>query len=141
MFDILPLLVGFLILTVLIHGTGLTGLAYFSLTQEKVFRSTRPLRIGIIISAVAVYLLLLAAVEIILWGALYLWLGCFENLESSIYFSGVTYATIGYGDLVLPDRWRLLAPVQGLLGILLNGLSTAVFFAIISHIYTARFIK
>ena len=39
--------------------------------------------------------------------------------ESSLYFSGVTYTTLGYGDLVLPKEWRLLGPVQGLTGILI----------------------
>ena len=45
---------------------------------------------------------------------------------------GWGYATIGYGDLVLPKEWRLFAPVEGLTGILMCGLSTAFFFVIVS---------
>jgi len=47
-------------------------------------------------------------------------------------FSGDTDATIGYGDVVLPEEWRLFGPVDGLTGILMCGLSTAFFFVIVS---------
>ena len=60
------------------------------------------------------------------------------DAESSLYFSGVTYATIGYGGLVLPKEWRLFGPVEGLTGILMCGLSTAFLFATLSRMYWAR---
>ena len=54
----------------------------------------------------------------------YLWRGCMPNAEAAFYFSGVTYTTLGYGDVVLAEPWRLLAPVEGLMGVLMCGLST-----------------
>jgi len=48
------------------------------------------------------------------------------------------YTSIGYGDLVLAMPWRLLAPVEGLTSILMCGLSTGLFFAVVSHIHQAR---
>ena len=60
------------------------------------------------------------------------------TLGSSFYFSGVTYATIGYGDLVLPKEWQLFGPLEGLTGILMCGLSTAFFFAVMSKMLRAR---
>ena len=60
------------------------------------------------------------------------------DAESSFDFSGVTYATIGYGDLVLPKEWRLFGPVEGLTGILMCGLSTAFLFATLSRVYRVR---
>ena len=50
----------------------------------------------------------------------------------------VTYTTIGYGDLVLSEPWRMLGPIEGLIGILMCGLSTAIFFAMISRILLPR---
>ena len=47
------------------------------------------------------------------------------------YFSAVTYTTVGYGDLVLPQEWRLVGAVEGLTGILMCGLSTGLFFAVV----------
>ena len=49
----------------------------------------------------------------------------------------VTYTTVGYGDLVLPQEWRLLGPVEGLTGILMCGLSTGFFFAVVSKFFLA----
>jgi hypothetical protein len=60
------------------------------------------------------------------------------DAESSFYFSGVTYTTLGYGDLVLPQEWRLLGPVEGLTGILMCGLSTGFFFAVVSRFLAAK---
>jgi hypothetical protein len=59
-------------------------------------------------------------------------------LSTSFYFSAVTYTTVGYGDLVLPETWRLFAAVEGLTGILMCGWSTGVFFAVVSAMYAGR---
>jgi hypothetical protein len=49
------------------------------------------------------------------------------------YFSGVTYTTVGNGDLSLPKPWRMLAPLEAMTGILVCGLSTGLFFAVVSR--------
>ena len=49
-----------------------------------------------------------------------------------VYFSAVIYTTVGYGDLVLPQEWRLVGAVEGLTGILMCGPSTGLFFAVVS---------
>jgi hypothetical protein len=50
-----------------------------------------------------------------------------------LYFSGVTYTSLGYGDLMLPKPWRLLGPLETLTGILMCGLSTGLFFAVVTR--------
>jgi Ion channel len=81
---------------------------------------------------IAWWLIFIHLLEIAVW-ALFFWLQkCLPDVESSFYFSGVTYATIGYGDLVLLKEWRLFGPVEGLTGILMCGLSTAFFFIVVS---------
>lgn len=79
-------------------------------------------------------LTLLHMLEILIWALFYWASGSMPDAESAVYFSGVTYSTLGYGDLVLPQRWRLLGPVEGLTGILMCGLSTGFFFALMSHL-------
>ncbi|MFM7676188.1 MAG: potassium channel family protein [Synechococcus sp.] len=63
--------------------------------------------------------------DILLWALLYRRLGMFGELETSLYFSGVTFTTLGYGDLTLPACWRLLGVIQALNGVLMVGWSTA----------------
>ena len=55
------------------------------------------------------------------------------DLDSAIYFSAVTYTTTGYGDLVLPEDWRMVGAVEALTGILMCGWSTAFFFTVVSR--------
>jgi hypothetical protein len=83
-------------------------------------------------------LIVIHLVEIAIW-ALFFWRErCLPDLESAFYFAGVSYTTVGYGDLVLPKEWRLLGPVEGLTGILMCGLSTGFFFAVVSKLYAAK---
>jgi hypothetical protein len=87
------------------------------------------------------WLILIHLSEISVWALFYLWRGCMPNIEAAFYFSGVTYTTIGYGDLVLTKPWRMLGPVEGLVGILMFGLSTGYFFIVVSHILQSRYAK
>jgi hypothetical protein len=74
------------------------------------------------------WLILIHLAEISIWGLFYLWRGCLPDAEAAFYFSGVTYTTIGYGDLVLAKPWRLFGPIEGLIGVLMCGLSAGYFF-------------
>jgi hypothetical protein len=84
------------------------------------------------------WLILIHLTEIAVWALFYLWRGCKPNAEAAFYFSGVTYTTIGYGDLVLVKPWRLLGPIEGLMGILMCGLSTGYFFVVVSRAFELR---
>lgn len=60
-----------------------------------------------------------------LWAAVYLFLEVFTTLEEALYFSIVTFATLGYGDIVLDNNWRILSSMTALNGLILVGLNTA----------------
>ena len=78
-------------------------------------------------------LILIHSVEAFIWGLFYFWQGCLPTAEAAFYFSGGTYTTVGAGDLMLPEPWRLFAPLEALTGILMGGLSTGLFFAVVSR--------
>jgi voltage-gated potassium channel Kch len=80
------------------------------------------------------WIIVLHVAEITVWALAYAMLGAMPDLQSGLYFSAVTYTTTGYGDLVLPDRWRLVGAVEALTGILMCGWSTGFFFAVVSRI-------
>ena len=78
-------------------------------------------------------------VQVAFWALLYRSLGAFEDFETAVYFSGVTFTSLGYGDVVLSGRMRLLAPLQAANGLMMFGVTTALFIAAVQHA-TAKWI-
>lgn len=72
--------------------------------------------------------------QMALWAALFRLLGEFDSASAALYFSGVTFATLGYGDVVLSPEWRLLGPLEAANGILMFGVSTAVMTAAVMDV-------
>jgi hypothetical protein len=120
--------------TVAIHSAGLVWLLR-SLTGPPALLPTRFWPMVRLLVLLTWALILVHLGEVAVWALFYLWAGCMPDAESAFYFSGVTYATVGYGDLVLPLSWRMLGPVEGLTGILMCGLSTGFFFAVLARIF------
>jgi hypothetical protein len=118
-------------ITVAIHAAGL-GMVLSHVMHSKERPQARFWPITWLFIRVAWLLLLFHLLEIAVWGFFFWWRNCLPDAESSFYFSAVTYATIGYGDLVLPKEWRMLGPIEGFTGILMFGLSTAFFFIVVS---------
>jgi hypothetical protein len=122
--------------TVTIHAAGLSALLRRTSSHPP---NTRFFAVARLLVWVAWWLVILHLVEISVWALFYWRQNCLPDAESSFYFSGITYTTVGYGDLVLPKEWRLFGAVEGLIGILMCGLSTGLFFAIVSKFIGPRF--
>ena len=123
--------------TVAVHAAGF-GMLLGTVVRRHVAPPARFWPITWMLVRVAWLLIVIHCVEISVWALFYRWQQCLPDAESAFYFSGVTYTTIGYGDLVLPKEWRLLAPLEGLAGILMCGLSAGLFFATVTAIYLPR---
>ncbi len=126
-----------LALTVTIHAAGLSAM-FRSMLLSSALPDMRFWPMTILLVRVGWWLVLLHLAEIVVWGLFYWWQKCLPDAESSFYFSGVTYTTVGYGDLVLPKEWRMVGAVEGLTGILMCGLSTGFFFAVASRMFASR---
>ena len=77
-------------------------------------------------------------IQISLWAATLLGIGETSTFEKALYFSAQNYTALGYGDIVLSERRRLLGPLEAINGLLLFGLSTAVMFAALSRLVSNR---
>jgi hypothetical protein len=77
--------------------------------------------------------------QIALWAVVFLLCGALSGFERAFYFSAQNYTALGYGDvLLLSEEWRLLGPLEAINGLLFFGLSTALLFAIMSHLIANR---
>ena len=77
-------------------------------------------------------------IQIALWAVALLMVGEISTFEKAIYCSAENYTALGYGDIILSERWRLLGPLEAINGLLLFGLSTALMFAVMSHLILSR---
>jgi hypothetical protein len=76
--------------------------------------------------------------QIALWAVALLLCGQISGFETAFYFSAENYTALGYGDISLSEPWRLLGPLEAINGLLFFGLSTAVLFAVMSHLIANR---
>ena len=88
----------------------------------------------LLLAAVMLLTLLGNFAQMIIWALLFLLLGEFDNFQTALYHSGVNFVTLGYGDIVMSERWRLLGPLEGANGILMFGVSTAVMTAAVMDV-------
>jgi voltage-gated potassium channel Kch len=120
--------------TTVVHA-GCTGLLLRVLRAIHVERWV--LRSGgaeaLVIAGVVVLLFVAALVEAAIWALTYLRLGALSTLEEALYFSIVTFTTLGFGDITLSEGTRLLASFEAANGIILFGWSTALVFAFLQR--------
>jgi hypothetical protein len=120
-------------LTVTIHFFGLMALLWMLRKRAHSLHPDAWIRQGAAIMFVVMGLMVMYAIEVWLYAGAYLVIGALPDLESALYFSTVSFTTIGYGDVVLGERWRLVGAIEGANGLLLFGWSTAFLFSVISR--------
>jgi hypothetical protein len=123
----------------LLHVAGVLVMAE-SLLQRRDYleRKGATTRYAILLILLFSGIMFLHITETILWAAFYYTRTLFNDFETSLYFSLTSYSTIGYGDVLLPQRWRLLGAIEGISGVLLCGISTAFVFAVMSALLQMR---
>lgn len=127
-----------LVLSVGIHGFGLFNLSR-ALRQETVVErlsEVTPLSfrggvftLGIVLAMIAVH-----GLEIWLYALLYLAVGALQDLESALFYSTISYTTVGFDDSEISNAWRLMGAFESMVGMILIGWSTAFFFRMLGRI-------
>ncbi len=121
--------------TILIHLIGLLALLRLLQLHTSRVRMAHPLLDqALVIVGAAFGLFFLHAIEIWLYAAFYVLVGEIPSLDNALYFSTSTYATIGYGDVLLSPRWRILGAIEGANGVILLGWSTAFFVSVVQRL-------
>jgi hypothetical protein len=136
MFSKLFIAWGVMALCVVIHATGLSSAVRWLRRRTAAADQFWP---GTwLFIRLAAWIILLHLIEITAWAFLYVRKAAMPDLQSALYFSAVTYTTTGYGDLVLPQEWRLVGAIEALTGILMCGWSTGFFFLVVNRMFQAQ---
>ena len=123
----------------LLHVTGIMVMARFLINRRDFFEEkSATVHDGAVMIIIFFCILLLHLSETAIWALFYHSRGLFRDFESALYFSMTSYTTIGYGDVLLPQHWRLLGTMEGISGLLLSGVSTAFIFAVLNAFFQFR---
>lgn len=117
---------GMILLSVLITASS-------ALILEEMFKVARPWlmrephrpKLVLLLVGVSVWVLGLITVSVWMWAIMFKGVGALHSLEEAVYFSLVSYTTLGFGDVILPKEWRILSGMAGANGFLNFGLLTA----------------
>lgn len=120
-------------LIVTVHVMGLAVLMRALRSHSRLLARLRVLPLTLLVAA-TLGIIAIHTIEIWLYAALYIALGAFAHFEQSLYFSTVTYASIGYGDVLMAPRWRILGAIEGAVGIIMLGWSTAFLVSLLTQL-------
>jgi hypothetical protein len=115
------------------------GLVRFLLPAVRRAAARAPFWGGAAVLGTALAALLATALaQIALWAAAFVLCGEFADFEEAFYHSAVNFTTLGYGDIVMSRRWRLLGPLEAVNGSLMLSLSAAMLFTVLGQVAEAR---
>lgn len=137
MFSNLAMSVLMTVIVVAVHLTGLFTLLFFlrrnahhALGEGK----QGLVRQAILMVCVVLGIFALHTVEIWLYALVYLLVGASPDFQTALYFSATAFSTLGFGDVVLSDDWRLFGSVEGVTGLILIGWSSAFLLSVTSRL-------
>ena len=121
--------------TVLFHIAGLSALlGLMRVHRRRLLTQRARLDQALLLVGAGFGLIVLHTAEVWGYAAVYRGIGAFRDFEEALYFSTVTYSTLGYGDVVLPTAWRIFGAIEAINGLILMGWSTAFFVSVVSRI-------
>jgi len=119
-----------------IHALIMVALVEIARKASTIAPSRPSLRLIAVMIATVSILMASHASEVIVWSLVYASVDAAPPGTDLMYFAFVNYTTLGYGDVLPVERWRLLGPLTAMNGVLLFGWSTAVIFEVMRR--TAR---
>jgi Ion channel len=118
-------------LNIMVHALVTVGAV--GIARSAGARNTeRPkLHLMVVMVGTAATLMVAHTLEVFVWALAYATVGAAPAGSDLLYFSFVNYTTLGYGDILPVQAWRLIGPMTAMNGILLFGWSTAVLFEVL----------
>ena len=122
--------------TTLIHATCTVAALGWIRSVARRHWALRNSAMRAMVLALLVFLMSMAAfLESGLWAGFYVIVGALPSIEDAVYFSLVTFTTLGYGDVTLAAEWRVLAAFEAANGIIMFGWTTAIIVAAAQRLF------
>ena len=102
--------------------------------EDRLIRENHLFHQIMAVTLVASALVFAMLIITLLWALLLLVIGVFETFEPALYFSMISFTTLGFGDIILPTQWRLLSGFIAMDGFFLFGLNTAFVFEVLRRL-------
>jgi hypothetical protein len=112
---------------------GLTELALSRFTGRLKARR-RFVRVTLILLFSLVFIVSSHTAQVWVWAAAYVMWEVLPDWNTSVYFSLVTYTSLGYGDIVLAPGVRIFAAFAAVTGLLGFGISTAYLVSLLNRL-------
>lgn len=111
-----------------------------TLSRQGSWLAKPPFLFKMTVALVAVVLWLIIGISLSAWSwaGVFFLVDAFQSLEPALYFSIVTFTTLGYGDIILGTQWRILASLTAVNGLIIFGLNTAFLVEFTSRLRSAQ---
>jgi Ion channel len=119
------------IANIAIHALVMALVVYAAHAVREKQKSSSSLMVTSVMIATVSILMVAHACEVLVWALTYRLAGAAPAEADLVYFAFVNYTTLGYGDVIPVERWKLLGPMTAMNGVLLFGWSTAVIFEVL----------
>jgi hypothetical protein len=126
---------GLMMLSLAVGGLGILAMEMgFARSHLWLIREPHRPKLLLVMLGVSLVVLGIITAGVWIWALAFYLLGIFATLEASVYFSLVSFTTLGFGDVLLPDEWRLLSGMAAANGLLNFGLLTALLVEALRHV-------
>ncbi|MEM7056524.1 MAG: ion channel [Pseudomonadota bacterium] len=125
---------GLIVIATAIQAVGVTLLMTY---RPHLARKIGQMRAGAMITVMslgALWMLAWQSLGVWCWAVLLRLVGAFDSLEPALYFAIAAYTTLGFGDVLPPEAWRIMGAMIGANGMIAFGLATAALVAFIEAV-------
>ena len=106
--------------------------------REWLLKPPHPLKMVTLLCGAVVWFLMIISIAVWIWAVAFLGLDLFETTEEAVYFSIVTFTTLGFGDVLLPREWQLLSGMASINGLLMIGIQTAALIEVLRQVRSTQ---
>ena len=109
--------------------------------ERKQMIKTTLLGVSSLLLTVMLIMLIGNLLQITIWGGVFMACGEFKDFATAFYHSVVNFTTLGYGDLVMSEKRRILGALEAANGVLMFGLTTSISFVVLNELVNREWKK